>query len=208
MVSALGQSAASPINALQSAQAQNRNSVQSTLQRSIQNPEINTSALIGTQNATNLISTAVSNMQNFINTDRQENFPGAPSRTANALFGGSTNVLSTLRSSSQARIQQSLQQSGQAEQNLGFEDQKQQLVNRLSELNIEQLAVLDNAFKDNPEIDVPTGLAQSIDNMSDRDRTIFKLAVDEAITIVLQQQQDQSEDSGSTSTGSIFDLET
>lgn len=206
MVSALGQSGNFALSALQSAQAQGRNSVQSTIQRSVQNPQINTSRIIGIQNATNLISTATTNMQSFLDS-RQQSQTGLPGRTANALFGGSSNVLNTLRTSSQARIQQSLEGGGQSQQNLGFEEQKQQLVNRLSQLDIEQLAVLDNAFKDNPEVEVPSGLAQSIENMSERDRTVFKLAVDEAINIVLQQSQSEETSGQSLTNGSLVNIQ-
>ena len=206
MVTAPGQSGANPLLALQSGRS-SQNSIQSTIQRSIQNPAINTGNLLGTQNATSLVSTAVSNMQTFLDSQKSDNRGGTASELAGQLFGGGAgSVLSTLRSSSQARIQQSL---SQPQQSQSVSDQRQQLVSRLSELSLEQLAVLNNATKENPDVDVPQGLRQSVEAMSTRDRTTFRMAVREAIDNVtrsLEQQVEQSQGSKQQGSGGLGNL--
>lgn len=185
MVSAFGQNATSALLASQGGQ---RNlSVQNTVQRAINNPQINASSLIGAQNATNLISSSVASLQNILDNRDQRNSqnPISGGGAAQALFGNATRgLLTTLQASSQAQVQQALQGQGstptQAEQ--------QQLVSRLSELSIERLAVLNNALKDDPDVEVPEQLRQSVAQMTPEDREVFKKAVSKAIDNVLQQQ--------------------
>lgn len=190
MVSALGQNAQSSLLASQGGQ---RNlSVQNTIQRSISNPLIKTGSLIGAQNATNLLSSAVSNMQNIMDSRAQRQGDQGPLQgggAAQALFGNATQgLLTTLQASSQAQIQQALQGQGSSP----TQEAQQQLTRRLSQLSIERLAILDNALKDNPEIEVPEQLERSVASMSKSDREIFKNAVTKAIENVLQRQQAQT----------------
>lgn len=192
MVSALGQNAQSALLASQGGQ---RNlSVQNTIQRSISNPLIKTGSLIGAQNATNLLSSAVSSMQNILDSRSQRQGDQGPLQgggAAQALFGNATQgLLTTLQASSQAQIQQTLQGQGSSP----TQEEQQQLTRRLSQLSIERLAILDNALKDNPEIEVPEQLARSVASMTENDREIFKNAVTQAIENVLQRQQAQTND--------------
>lgn len=109
-----------------------------------------------------------------------------------ALFGDfNSNLFTSLRISSQARIQNALQLGGGA----SSANDRQDLVRRLSRLSVEQLAVLKNAFSEDPEVKVPRRLENSVKAMSDRDRITFKLAINEAIDNVTARLETKSNSS-------------
>lgn len=152
------------------------------------------SSFVAGQGSVSLLQASLNNL-NSINEarnearDRRNNKTGfSRFNSSRALFGDfNTNLFNSLRLSSQLRIQTALQLNNQ-----GSPNERQNLVNRLSRLSIEQLAVLKNAFSNDPEVDVPRRLERSVKAMSDRDRVTFKLAVNEAIDNVTSRIESKS----------------
>lgn len=155
------------------------------------------------QGANTLLNNSISNI-NSINQAREQSRNGGGGfgsvDATQALFGDTTNnIFSSLSFASQARIGQVLGQSAPSNA-----DDREQLTQRLSQLSLDRLAVLSNAVSDDPEVDVPPELRRSLQNLSDRDRLTFRLAVDDAIEIVAARE---SQGGGSSSGGSLFNFE-
>lgn len=146
------------------------------------------SGVVSGRGAASLIQNSVNNL-NLINEDRERRKEAGGGfgriNAGNALFGNfNNNLFNSLQLISLARVEQSLRSSAPSSS-----QDREQLVSRLSKLSLDRLAVLKNALSDNPEVDVPRRLERSVDAMSDRDRTTFKLAVNDAIDNVKARQE-------------------
>ena len=157
------------------------------------------SSVLAGRGAASMINASISNI-NSINEARDFARNRAEGRSnfnaSNALFGNANNSLfQALRASNTARF-------NQAPQGTTVED-REALARRLSRVPIENLQTLRDAVSDNPENPVPRKLQISIDRLSDRDRTTFKLAVGDAIEIAEARASGNGSGSGS---GSLFNL--
>ena len=150
------------------------------------------SGIVSGRGAASLIQSSVNNL-NLINEDRdrrKESGGFGRINAGNALFGDfNRNLFNSLQLISLARVEQSLRSTSPSSS-----QDREQLVSRLSKLSLDRLAVLQNALSEDPEIDVPRQLQRSVDAMSDRDRTTFKLAVSDAIDNVKARQGNSKTD--------------
>lgn len=161
------------------------------------------SSIVGGQGAANLISQSVADID-ALNQARDARRNGTTGQIdANqALFGDlANNLFGTLGAISQARVAQIL---GNDATSTAAADERAELTQRLSQLSLEQLAVLENAASDDPEVSVPVNLQRSFENLSDRDLLTFRLAVRDAIDNVVSRQGGGSSSSDS---GSLFNVE-
>lgn len=159
----------------------------------------NASAVLGGRGAASLINASINNI-NSINEARDYARNRSEGRTnfnaSRALFGNVNNSLfRALSASNAARF-------GQASQSSTTVENREALTQRLSKVPLDRLFILKSAVSDNPDSQVPRALQRSIDNLTDRDRTTFKLAVDDAIKIAEARESKNS----SGDSGSIFNI--
>ena len=144
------------------------------------------SSILGGQGATSLVQTSINNISQ-INAERQARRDQAEGRStfdaSQALFGDLTSsLLNTLSASSQASINLALQRTDSSANS----SERAELTQRLSQLSIERLAILENAASEtpDPEVAVDQQLQRSIDAFSQDELVTFRLAVRDAIDIV------------------------
>ena len=163
------------------------------------------SSVLGGQGAASMLSNSIANIAQ-INEARQARADERAGRgtfnAARALFGDlSNNLFRTLGSINQARVAQALQSTAPANT-----DDRERLTQRLSQLSIERLVILENALSEDPEIEIPRALQRSIDGLSDRDKLTFRLAVKDAIDIVAEREANKGASSSGSGSGSLFNV--
>lgn len=191
MVSALGQN--NPLGALAAQTSRNSTTQnQSILQTAKTNPQANAGRLIGGQNAVGLIGSAGSTSGLLSGGNQQTSVANS---AAGQLFGA-RGVLPALRTANQLQVQQNFLEA-EASGNPFVQQQDQsrqdQLVQRLTELDSDRLAILQEAARDNPSDLVPDELARSFENFSEPELVQFRQAVSRALEIVTQREAQQAD---------------